>query len=133
MAQVVDWDVERRYILALLYLANENADVTQMTNATPPLGLMEKLDFIDAVACPQGLQTALDLSTGALKGMTSLFVEAQKAAAIVTIAAPSPGQLEQVQGDLNNISLLVQHDQAWSALSGFFADAANSLGTLKNS
>jgi hypothetical protein len=133
MAQVVDWDVERQYILALIYLANQKQDVATITNATPPLGLMDKLNFIRAVACPQDLHTALDLSAGALVGMTSLFVEAQRAASIVTVDAPSPGQLEQVQGDLNSISLLVQHDNAWSALSGFFADAANSLGTLKNS
>jgi hypothetical protein len=125
------WGLIRRYIYCLLYCAQHSLSISNFTDSSPPLTDEQKLALIRGVDFEIDLDQALTLTTNALADASGSFTAAHNAAAAVTVDAPTAEEYDDLEEDLANLSSYVKRDQTAKALSGFLADAADSVGALK--
>jgi hypothetical protein len=130
MPVLTGWELNRQFIYCLLYCANEGLSISNFTNSSPPLSDDEKLSLIRGVSFEIDLDQALTLTANALKDASGSLAAAHDAAAAVTVDAPTSIEYDALEVDLEKLSLYVKRDQTAKALSGFLADAANSISAL---
>ena len=124
------WELERRYVYCLLYCLNSGKSIDTYTTATPPLDEDEKVELIGAIGVDIATEAALNDAAKALTLATVKLTEAHLAAGAITVPAPSAGQYDALQLDLNRVSFYVARDNSMKALSGFFAEAAKAIHGL---
>jgi hypothetical protein len=133
MPLLSSWALERKYVYILLYCADRGIDISNFTKALPRLTDDEKLSLINAINFKIDLTKTLELTEKALGDVAGSLTVAHEAAGAITVGAPTAGQYDVLEHDLNKLSLYVMRDQAAKAISGFLADAANSIHALNRS
>lgn len=130
MPVLTGWELNRQYIYCLLYCANEGLSIRNFIDSNPPLSDDEKLSLVRGVSFEIDLDQALKLTANALADASGSLAAAHDAAAAVTVDAPTSTEYDALEVDLEKLSFYVKRDQTAKALSGFLADAANSISAL---
>ncbi len=123
------WNLIREATYAILLGMDNQLNLPQ--NVFLPKNRNNLSDQIDALQFEADLDQTLQITSDALKEVSSKMAEIHDVAATITVNAPSDEDIDKLKKDLNKISDDLKNDQRFKTVVALASATANIIGQLR--